>query len=130
MELVNLAREDLGTTITSSCVYDDNYPPSNLIATNRSLHSRGYRVERFICPPIQLQVDFAVPIRLQSVCIQLGKLSEYSTTINLFLPRTTVPMKICSDIVLKGNSVIRLINRDLSDELIKPQTALLKFSSI
>ncbi|XP_065882940.1 RING finger protein 37-like [Dysidea avara] len=127
MELVNFAREDLGTTITSSCVYDDNYPPSNLIATDRSLRSRGYRVEHFIRPPIQLQLDFAVPIRLQSICIQLGQLSEYSTSVNLFLPRTTVPMKICSDIVLKGNSVIRLINRDLSDELIKPQTALGSF---
>jgi len=36
-------------------------------------------------------------------------------------------MKICSGIVLKGNSIIRLINRDLSDELIKPQTALGSF---
>jgi len=127
MELVNFARLDLGTTVTSSCVSDDDHPPSNLIATDQSLRSKGYRVERFIRPPVQLRLDFTVPIHLQSVCIQLGQLSEHSTTIDLFLPRTTVPIKICSGIVLKGNSVIRLINRDLSDELIKPQMALGSF---
>jgi len=126
MELVNFAREDLGTTITSSCVYDDDYPPSNLVSTDQSLRFRGYRVERFIRPPVQLQLDFAVPILLQSVCIQLSQLADHSTTANLFLPRT-VSVKISSGIVLKGNSVIRLINRDLSDELIKPQTALGSF---
>jgi len=127
MELVNFARVDLGTTVTSSCVSDDDYPPSNLIATDQLLRSKGYRVERFIRPPVQLKLDFTVPILLQSVCIQVGQLPEHSTTIDLFLPRTTVPMKICSGIVLKGNSIIRLINRDLSDELIKPQTALGSF---
>lgn len=128
MELVNLAREDLGTVVTSSCVFDDNHPPSNLIATKESQRSIGYRAEHFIRPPVKLTLQFAVPVNIQSVCVQLNQLSAHSTTAELYLPRADRPIKICGEIILKGNSVIRLINRGLSqDDLIMRQTALGSF---
>lgn len=128
MELVNFSREDLGTVVTSSCVFDDNHPPSNLISTKQSHRSAGYRAEHFIRPPVKLMLQFAIPINIQSVCIQLNQLSVHSTTAELCLPRADRPVKICSELILKGNTVIRLINRGLSlDDLIMQQTALGSF---
>lgn len=128
MELVNFAREDLGTVVTSSCVFDDNHPPSNLIATKQSLRSAGYRAEHFIRPPVTLHLQFAAPINIHSVCIQLNQLPIHTTTAVLYLPRAMHPVKICSDIILKGNAVIQLINRGSSlGDLITPQTALGSF---
>jgi len=128
MELVNFAREDLGTVVTSSCVFDDNHPPSNLIATKQSLRSAGYRAEHFIRPPMKLVLQFAIPINIQSVCIQLNQLPVHSTRAELYLPGANLSVKICSEIILKGSTVIQLINRGLSlDDLIMPQTVLGSF---
>ena len=128
MEVVNFAREDLGTVVTSSCVFDDNHPPSNLIATKQTQRFAGYRAERFIRPPVKLTIQFAVPINIHSVCVQLNQLSTHTTTAELYLPRTNHPVKICGKIILKGSCVIQLINRGLSsDDFIIQQTALGSF---
>ena len=128
MEVVNFAREDLGTVVTSSCVFDDNHPPSNLIATKQTQRFAGYRAERFIRPPVKLTIQFAVPINIHSVCVQLNQLSTHTTTAELYLPRADHPVKICGKIILKGSCVIQLINRGLSsDDFIIQQTALGSF---
>ena len=128
MEVVNFAREDLGTVVTSSCVFDDNHPPSNLIATKWSQRSAGYRAEHFIRPPVKVTLQFAVPINIQSVCVQLNQLSMHTTTAELYLPRADRPVKLCGEIFLKGSTVIQLIDRGLSlDDLIMRQTALGSF---
>lgn len=128
MELVNFAREDLGTVVTSSCVFDDDHPPSNLIATNQSQRSRGYRAEHFIRPPVKIKLQFVTPISIQSICLQLDQLLMHTTTAELYLPRANHPVKICGEIILKGNTAIHLINRGLSlDDLIMRQTALGSF---
>ena len=128
MELVNFAREDLGTVVTSSCVFDDNHPPSNLIATEWSQRSAGYRAEHFIRPPVKVTLQFAVPINVQSICVQLNQLPMHTTAAELYLPRADRPVKLCGKIILKGSTVIQLINRGLSlDDLIMRQTALGSF---
>ena len=128
MELVNFAREDLGTVVTSSCVFEDNHPPSNLIATKWSQRSAGYRAEHFIRPPVKVTLQFAIPINIQSVCVQLNQLSIHTTKAELCLPRADRPVKLCGEIILKGSTVIQLINRGLSlDDLITRQTALGSF---
>ena len=128
MELVNFAREDLGTVVTSSCVFDDNHPPSNLVATTRAQRSAGYRAEHFIRPPVKLRLQFAIPINIHSICIQLNQLSIHSTTIELYILRADRPVKICGDIILKGSTLMQLINRSLSlDDSITGQTTLGSF---
>lgn len=128
MELVNFAREDLGTVVTSSCVFDDNHPPSNLLATKLAQRSAGYRAEHFIRPPVKLTLQFAAPINIHSVCVQLNQLSTHSTTVELYIPRADRPVKVCGAIILKGSTLIRLINRSLSlDDSITGQTALGSF---
>ena len=128
MELVNFAREDLGTVVTSSCVFEDNHPPSNLIATKWSQRSAGYRAEHFIRPPVKVTLQFSVPVNIQSICVQLNQLSMHTSKAELYLPRADRPVKLCGEIILKGSTVIQLINRGLSlDDLIMRQTALGSF---
>ena len=128
MELVNFAREDLGTVVTSSCVFDDNHPPSNLVATKQAQRSAGYRAEHFIRPPVKLSLQFAVPVNIHSVCVQLNQLSMHSTTAELYIPRADRQVKICGEIILKGSTLIQLINPSLSlDDSITGQTALGSF---
>ena len=116
-----MAREDLGTVVTSSCVFDDDHPPSNLIATKPSQRSAGYRAEHFIRPPVNLKLQFAAPINIQSVCIQLNQLSMHTTTAELYLPRVDRLVKICGEIIFKGNTAIQLINKgsSLNDSIMR-----------
>ena len=69
LELVNFCLQPLAK-VTSSSVAADNYPVTNLVSTNPLARLRGFRVEHFIRPPVQLDFEFRLPVNIAYITIQ------------------------------------------------------------
>lgn len=107
IKLVNFCLAPLVELISTS-VSADNYPTTNLVSTDAVARSRGYRVEHFIRPPVQLDFEFQLPLNIACIIIQpelaptaemkleiTGSFHTASTTTNL--------QNLCPGAVVHGN---------------------------
>jgi len=65
--LTNFCLEPFVTAASSTSVTADGHSPSNLAAMRSSVRSRGFRVERYVRPPVCVEVVLEVPMTL--VCV-------------------------------------------------------------
>ena len=63
--LIDFCYKELGTLVESSTVFEDNFALENLLDAN--LKSKGFRVETFVRPPVEITFTFKNPIHLSSI---------------------------------------------------------------
>jgi len=56
-----------GTTVETETSSNDDFPPTNLISSNRLIRSKGFLADYFIKPPVGLRFGFRHPIHLCKV---------------------------------------------------------------
>ena len=84
LELVNFCRAPLTRHVECSCVCADSYQVENLISQDVSQRSRGFRVERFIRPPVHIVLHFLAPVDVACVLMRpefADEGSEMSVTV-------------------------------------------------
>ena len=105
--LVNFCLHGL-VELTSSSVSADSYQATNLVSTDPSVRSRGFRVEHFIRPPIQLDYEFQLPLNIAYIIVQPDLTASSEMRLELAGSfHTTLTssdlLKICPYAVIKGN---------------------------
>lgn len=113
-ELINFCLQPL-VDISSTAVSADDHPLSNLISINPSVRSKGFRVERFIRPPVQLDFEFQqVPVNVACIIVQpeLAPHSEMRLEVAASFHTASVCsnlVKICPNTVVKDNQTLLLL---------------------
>lgn len=69
-ELINFCLTPFLKDCGSVSVCADGYCPSNLASTSMLAREKGFRVEHFIRPPVQLEFYFAAPVSVACVLVQ------------------------------------------------------------
>ena len=64
-EIIDYCHKELGTTVQSNTVFEDNYNLENLLDVG--LKSKGFRVETFVRPPVEITLAFKSPVHLSHV---------------------------------------------------------------
>lgn len=75
LELVNLCTQPFIARAESSCVEADEHSINNLYSLDPAATKKGFRVERFIRPPMHLTFSFKVPVKVVWVVVS-PELSE------------------------------------------------------
>ena len=106
-KLVNFCLDPL---VQSSCssVSADNYHITNLVSTDVSMRSRGFRVEHYMRPPVQLDFEFQFPLNVAYIIIQpeLPPSSEMRLEVAASCHTATTSTnlaKVCPNAVVNGN---------------------------
>lgn len=113
-ELINFCLQPL-VDLSSTAVSADDHPLSNLVSINPSLRSKGFRVERFIRPPVQLDFEFRqVPVNVACIIVQpeLPPHSEMRLEVAAsFHTASTCSnlIKICPNMVVKDEQTLLLL---------------------
>ena len=113
-ELINFCLQPL-VDISSTAVSADDHPLSNLVSINASARSKGFRVERFIRPPVQLDFEFRqVPVNVACIILQpeLAPHSEMRLEMAASFHTASVCsnlVKICHNTVIKDNQTLLLL---------------------
>ena len=68
--LVNLCLGPFVSSVECSSVSVDGYSAANLTSTDPNAHSRGFRVEHFIRPPVSILIEFNWPVNIASILIK------------------------------------------------------------
>ena len=120
LELVNLVLQPL-VRVSSDSVAADSYPVTNLVSTNPSERLRGFRVEHFIRPPVQLDFEFKLPLNVACMIIRpdLPPASEMrlelAGSVHTASTSTTLS-RICPSAVVRGNNVLMLENKSFKNQ--------------
>lgn len=71
---LNLCHQQLGTEMVCSQVCSDEYDVHNLIADDPIKRLKGFKVEYFVKPPVDITITFPIPVTIHSIRIglQLG----------------------------------------------------------
>lgn len=116
-ELINFCLQPL-VDVSSTAVSADEYPLSNLVSIIPSVRSRGFRVEHFIRPPVQLEFEFQLPVNVACIIMQpelvphsemrlevAASFHNVSTCSNL--------VKVCPNAVVNNNQTLLLLENKL-----------------
>ena len=63
--LIDFCYKEFGTLVQSSTVFEDNFALENLLDTN--FKSKGFRVETFVRPPVEITFTFKNPVHLSRI---------------------------------------------------------------
>ena len=112
-ELVNFCLEPLAC-VHSTAVSADGYPLTNLISINPSVRAKGFRVERFIRPPLQLDFEFELPVNVACIIIEpeLSAQSEMRLEVSASYHNSstcTNLMKICPSVVIDESQAMLVL---------------------
>ena len=112
-ELINFCLQPL-VDISSTAVSADECPLSNLASISASVRSRGFRVEHFIRPPVQLDFEFRLPVNVACVIVQpeLVPHSEMRLEVAASFHNASVCsnlVKVCPNVVIKDNQTLLLL---------------------
>ena len=84
--LTNFCLEPFVTGVSSTSVTADGHSPSNLVAMRTSVWSRGFRVERYVRPPVCVEVVLEVPVTLACVLVCLDVVPGTEVRLELCVP--------------------------------------------
>lgn len=113
-ELINFCLQPL-VELSSTAVSADSHPLSNLVSINPSIRSRGFRVEHFIRPPVQLDFEFRqVPVNVACIIVQPDLAPHSEMRLELAASFHTAStcsnlVKICPNMVVKDNQTLLLL---------------------
>ena len=112
-ELINFCLQPL-VDLTSNAVSADDYPITNLVSISPSARSRGFRVEHFIRPPIQLDFEFRLPLNIACIIVQpeLAPLAEMRLELAASFHTTSTCsnlVTICPNVVVKDSQAVLLL---------------------
>ena len=113
-ELINFCLGPL-VDISSTAVSADDHPISNLVSINPSMRSRGFRVEHFIRPPVQLDFEFRqVPVNVACIIVQPELVPHSEMRLEVAASFHTAStcdnlVKICPNAVVKDNQTLLLL---------------------
>ncbi len=69
---MNLCLGPFVSSVECSSVSVDGHSAANLTSLDPNAHSRGFRVEHFIRPPVSILIDFNWPVHIASILIKPG----------------------------------------------------------
>ena len=77
-QLVNFCRAPLTKHVECTSVCADDHSPENLVSNSEADRQRGFRVERFVRPPVHVEFHFLAPINVACVLIKPDLVGEGS----------------------------------------------------
>lgn len=129
--LINFCLHPHLSLLHCSSVSADGFPVSNLASPDPLCRAKGFRVERFIRPPVHIELQFTVPVSLACILLRLDladgseariEISAASSCTGQVAPPGESELRHCGGVTVKaGNSSIQLIQnrafKGLSDGL-------------
>ena len=103
----------------------DGFPVTNLVSTNSLERLRGFRVEHFIRPPVQLDFEFRLPLNVACIIIwpDLPPASEMRLELagSFHTASTSTTLaRLCPSAVVRANNVLLLGNKSFKNQAGKP----------
>lgn len=120
LELVNFLLQPL-VEVNSGSVATDCCPVTNLVSTNPVERLRGFRVEHFIRPPVQLDFEFQLPLNVACIIIRPDLPPESEMKLELAgsfhtVSTSTTLARICPSVVVGGSNVLMLENKSFKNQ--------------
>ncbi len=95
-DLVNFCIQPFVTQVTSTSVCADDHAPATLAALSSTARSKGFRVERYVRPPVYVGFRLAVPVGVSCLllCPDLNVQTEMRFEVSVCGGRGTVDQQV------------------------------------
>ncbi len=113
--LINFCLDPFIQSIRTESVQADGYHVSNLVSTNLQAHTKGFRVEHFIRPPVSLDIHFTVPLHVGYILLELEMMGNRDVRIELSGRTMHPPFRQMAGATVReggGGAIAMLRNKD------------------
>ncbi len=119
--MFNICQQPFVSYVNASLIHQDNCDIDNLFSLNLVKRRIGFQIERFVRPPLSIDVSFIIPIEIHYIVIWIG-LYEHNERCKIeIIPSTTndtsFPKRCYSSFLLTQSEALSLFHNPLLTHL-------------
>ena len=85
--MMNFCLQPFIAHAAASCIHQDGYEVDNLFSFDPQKNQRGYQIERFVRPPVSIDITFLLPVDVHYIIIHVGLQESEKCKVEFFVTR-------------------------------------------